>query len=238
MNRNHFSPPFSPHKLPAWHCPNCEDGALSVVKESQKYEETGASKEWRSISDWEPDWERTRFSIMLRCNRCADPILGVGNIAQIEEYNDEFGWVLAKALVPSYFEPAVPVIRIPKSCPEEVSKGILDASALFWSAPSSAGNRLRASIERLMDALGVAPAPNLHARIEAYTITNSDLGGKLLAVKWLGNTGSHSDDLSSGDVLDAFELLEDVLEQLYDNKSGRLKTLANTINTRRGPAPK
>jgi len=38
---------------------------------------------------------------------------------------------------------------------------------------------------------------------------------KLLALKWLGNKGSHTENMSKNDVLDAYEILDSVLDELY-----------------------
>lgn len=37
-----------------------------------------------------------------------------------------------------------------------------------------------------------------------------------LTVKWLGNSGSHAGELTRDDVLDAFDLIDLVLVNLYD----------------------
>lgn len=200
--------------------------------------ETAASKAARGDPNWEPEWESKRFSILLRCIRCSEPVLGVGDVQSIEGHDEEHSWVFFNALVPRYFEPPIPMIQVPKDCPDVVHSEVLSATVLYWSSRSSAGNRIRAAVERLMDVLGVPNTSTLHARIQTYATTNNDIAEKLLAIKWLGNTGSHSDDLDSSDVLDAFELLEYALEELYAGRSTRLKALAGTINTHKGPPPK
>ena len=58
----------------------------------------------------------------------------------------------------------------------------------------------------------------------------------LLAIKWLGNAGSHaSTPLSLDDVFDAYEILEVVLNDLYENKVEFARKLAKDINKNRGP---
>jgi hypothetical protein len=69
----------------------------------------------------------------------------------------------------------------------------------------------------------------LHARILRYSKKHAEVGQHLLAIKWLGNSGSHSDDLRAQDALDGFELLEHALEEVYELKSAKLKKLAATI---------
>ena len=224
--------------MPAWRCPHCFDGALASIKESLKQSSTAASQEARDHPDWGPEWDVDRFFMMMKCVKCNDPVFCVGTTQSIEEHDDELGWVFSNALVPTYFEPNVPVILIPSKCPDSVSAEVLKASSLIWCSPSSAGNKIRAAVERLMDAQVVPSTGALHGRIQAFGFTNQDVADKLLAIKWIGNTGSHSDDLELADVLDAFELLEYCLEELYEGRSARLKALAASINSYKGPPPK
>lgn len=248
MNRQHFTPPFFPGALPPWRCPKCNDGALAIVKNSLRVEETPESKKDHDNPDWEPDWMRQRFSVLLRCGHCLEPVFAVGDIRLMEDYDDEHGWGLSDALVPTFFEPAPPMIRIPSSCPKSVTTEVIGASALFWSSPSSAANRIRAAVEMLMDDRGVPRKGKtkkgtyedlkLHFRIERFTKRNPEIGNALLAIKWLGNTGSHSSELKAKDVLDAFELLAHALEEIYDAKSSKLKKLASSIIKKKGPLPK
>lgn len=238
MNRQHFSPPFSPQSMPAWRCPHCVDGTLTPIKGSLKQSGTAVSQEARNHPDWEPEWNVNRFFIMMMCVKCSDPVLCVGTTRAVEEHNDEFGWVVTAALVPTYFEPYVPVIVIPSKCPDSVSTEVVKASSLIWCSPSSSGNKIRAAVERLMDAQGVPNTSSLHGRIQAFAPANQSVADKLLAIKWIGNTGSHSDDLELADVLDAFELLEYCLEKLYEGRSTRLKAIAASINSHKGPRPK
>ena len=248
MNRSHFAPPFSPSNLPPWRCPTCEDGALSRGKETLQVQETPESVKDRKNPDWEPDWIRQRFSLLLRCVRCKEPVIVVGKVELVEDYDEEHGWGLSEAMRPTFFEPAVPAIQIPKKCPVEIGGILREASSLFWSAPPAAGNRIRAAVERFMDdrkipttatsSKGKTEQLTLDARIKEFAKVNPELGQNLLAVKWIGNVGSHSDKLTHEDVLDAFELVEHALEETFESKSERLKKLAASINLHKGPAPK
>lgn len=89
-----------------------------------------------------------------------------------------------------------------------------------------------------MDEQGVPSSRFLDTRIKSFAPRNQGVANKLLAIKWIGNTGSHSDNLELVDVLDAFELLEYCLEELYEGRTARLIALAASINTHKGPLPK
>lgn len=53
----------------------------------------------------------------------------------------------------------------------------------------------------------------------------------LMAVKWLGNAGSHTSRPTDEDAFDGFELLEHILRERF-NPLGKL---TKTINRRNGP---
>jgi Domain of unknown function (DUF4145) len=248
MNRQHFTPPFSPSSPPAWCCPACGGAALAVVKDSFRVEETADSKENRNHSDWEPFWFKQQFSILLRCHKCEEPVFSLGHTESVESDDEEHGRVFSDAIVPQFFVPAVPMIGLPKGCPKEIADEVINASSLYWSSPASAGNRIRVCVERLMDYVKIPKKGKtkkgefqdltLHARIERYTKKSPDVGQKLLAIKWLGNAGSHSEDLKQTDVLDAFELLSYALEEILEGKSNRLKQLTSSIIKSKGPVSK
>ena len=82
---------------------------------------------------------------------------------------------------------------------------------------------------------GKFDALTLHARLERFAAKNQQVGEHLLAIKWLGNSGSHASELTKHDVMDAFELLEHALEEIYDSKTSRLNTLSASINKKKGP---
>jgi hypothetical protein len=63
-----------------------------------------------------------------------------------------------------------------------------------------------------------------------------ELVDMLLAVKWLGNAGSHDGDKPTiADVRMTYDLLEHVLSEIYEKKTGELKAVAKKINKKKGP---
>jgi uncharacterized small protein (DUF1192 family) len=56
-----------------------------------------------------------------------------------------------------------------------------------------------------------------------------------MAVKWLGNAGSHAAPLTADDVLDGFEILEHALDKLYSERDERVGALTRAINRRKAP---
>ena len=70
----------------------------------------------------------------------------------------------------------------------------------------------------------------LHARIIEYRKKNQQLADLLLAVKWIGNSGSHDSKITKDDTLDAYRILEYVLTKLYSNNETELIKMATQIN--------
>ncbi len=116
---------------------------------------------------------------------------------------------------------------------------------MFFSSPASASNSVRVAIEAILTALGVRRfnAKNgkrtflpLHSRISLLPAKYADLSELFFAIKWLGNAGSHAErEMSSDDVMDAYDLVDHVLQDLYAQKARKAKALAKEINTRKGP---
>jgi hypothetical protein len=80
---------------------------------------------------------------------------------------------------------------------------------------------------------------NLHKRIDLIPAKYQNLKDYCLAIKWLGNAGSHSDKkITLDDVMDAYEIMEEVLKELIEKKQEHIKKLVKTINRKKGPKGK
>ncbi len=76
----------------------------------------------------------------------------------------------------------------------------------------------------------------LHRRIQLLPTTLQHVQDLFFAIKWLGNAGSHSNSpVTMDDVFDAYELMEELLTEVYANKRKHVKSLAKKINKRKGP---
>jgi hypothetical protein len=147
---------------------------------------------------------------------------------------------------PEYVSPSPPLIQIPDDCPVEVVAELKRAFIASWGDFPATVNRIRAAVERLLDFLkepkttmnkkGHRERLSLHERIISLGTRDKDLSDSLLAVKWLGNVGSHTDSVSRDDVFDAFDILELVLDELFVKHRERVKKLVTAINRKKGPA--
>ena|ERR1700679_2399530 len=74
----------------------------------------------------------------------------------------------------------------------------------------------------------------LHERIEIYSTVESKLGGQLMALKWLGNSGSHEGEITEDDVLAGFEILEETLQEIVNERSRKIAKLTKQLHRRHG----
>lgn len=247
VNKQHWRRSF--WKLPPWLCPRCQVGSLALDDDSQKITEPKWSSEAHSHEAWDPDWIVERFSCLLVCqNRDCGEVVAVGGRTHHEEDHDweqqAMHW--SRTFAPQVVAPAPPIFPVPKECPEDVTKELKRAFGLYWSDPASSANRLRVAVEVLLNDQKVnktvinrrrkRETPNLHARIELFKAKDSEAADYLLAIKWLGNAGSHFGvaDIDDDDLLGGFELIEHVIERLYVKREARLKQIAKGLNQRKG----
>ena len=156
----------------------------------------------------------------------------------IVEYKQSFS--------PLFFHPNLMMMDIPGRTPEEVREALEASFALFFADPNAAGNALRISIEHLLKKLKVKKYTTANGKRKSIPLHNriahhippkyENIKAPLEAIKWIGNHGSHSGNtISSDSVLEAYDLMELVIEDLYSNKRERLKKLAKSVNQRKGP---
>lgn len=124
-----------------------------------------------------------------------------------------------------------------------VSDGLQTAGAVLFAAPGLAATALRGCIERFLSNEGIAKDNGvggfrpLGRRIEEWRkqdATREGIADLVLAVKWLGNTGTHDDSaLTVDDVLEGARLLNEAFHRLY--VSPEITAAAAAINANKGP---
>jgi len=67
---------------------------------------------------------------------------------------------------------------------------------------------------------------------------NPEVADVLEAAKWIGNSGSHNNELSAADVLSGAGYLGLALRRLYDRSDAELLAQIRAVNNRRGPVRK
>lgn len=239
---------FSEDRIPDWQCPSCNNGKLMYVKDKFRFEETADSLKWHDHEDWEPDFIRYIFCGLLQCSNCGDHIsfLGNGKLEHdqyYDQFRDEYYEEYNNIFEPSWFNPPLRLFNINEHCPKDIEGEIIDSFSLFWSDLPSCANKIRISLEMLMNQQRVKKFINqggkritfsLHKRILEFRIVNPEVADYLLAIKWIGNVGSHPGKLEKIDILETYELLEFSIDKLFDNKEIKLNKLSKEIIKSKG----
>lgn len=190
---------------------------------------------------WDPDWIEYRFSFKCICSlkTCGEVafVSGSGSLDQRYDYDgnaEYYDYFRIRS-----FHPAPYLIAIPDSAPEMVIEMLERSFSLYWPDTSAAANALRTSLEYLLDALKIPRDQkgkdkktnriSLHARIELAVNQQPAFSELFLALKDVGNLGSHGDDVTDAHFSDALEIFSHVLVQLYENDAERIKELAKKL---------
>lgn len=223
-----------------WLCPTCGKSVLQIKEGT--FNEQATAETFINADYISEDQVKYIYSCLLICSnhKCKEVVAntGIGGIelnydaATIEEARYDY-------FVPKYFEPNLKLFSIPPDCPESVSLYLNESFKLFFISPYAALNNVRIAIEKLLTELGVpgfgTPPEKyipLHKRIEKLPEEYCEIKSILEAVKWLGNEGSHGgDDASVDTVINAYEFMEHILQEIYQPKTvDNLKEKATEIN--------
>jgi len=232
---NHkYRKPICSGILPDWKCPYCKIGTLHLDDDDFRHEETNESKKDRENPNWESDWIKYTFVAFLQCTNCNDQTAVIGEGKSSFSTDLQTGEPLVdEEFMPKYFCPTLPLFELPPGTPVTVKTHIDESLALAWSDFSAAGNKLRISIERLIDEISPNSTGTLHDKIENLKAPWNEIKELLLAIKWLGNEGSHEAKLEEYDVAFAYEAIKVVLNEIYGSKKD-IEKLAQLVNSSRG----
>lgn len=252
MNRSLWKSEFSKSGPLPWPCPFCHAARPKILPKTVAEGETRESLQAHDEEAWEPEWIDGRFSLLASCDECKGAVGVIGRyritddryLSPSGELVDEWG----HHYTPLWFSDAPAIIPIPEKTPADVSSEISASFQVYWGDRASCANRIRSAVECLLthervpktskNAQGKRSFLSLHRRIELFEAKQSDLANKLMAIKWVGNAGSHSSALTADDLLDGYEILGFVLEEMFVRRSEHVARLARTINRRRAPRSK
>lgn len=232
---------FSDEHYPTFGCPACKKGQLVADANSFEKIEPKHSSAAHGHEAWDPDWIEYRFKIRYACNvsSCGEisHAIGVGSVDQRYDYDGSTEWYEffhVKAFIPAPY-----LVALPDSAPKGVIKHVERSFALFWLDVASATNSLRASIEFLLDELkvprhqidknGNTKVISLHSRIELFEKQQPNYSELLIALKEVGNLGSHGGDIQDNDFLDSLKIYSHVLFELFENNAEEMKKLAKKL---------
>lgn len=199
-----------------------------------------------SVARWQ-EWDgelddiRLVFSCLLACERAACGAVvaasGTGYVEDIAGQEREAGEEpYIEVFEVRSFTPPLSAFPLPRRCPENVAKPLRLSFALFLNSPGPAANAIRIALEELMNALGVAERRVLHQRIEALPPEYAEYKRALMAIKILGNVGSHEvDRVTSQDIEQAYTIIEFVLRKIYDGSTESIGHLIARLEERFNP---
>jgi hypothetical protein len=244
MNREIWKNRYFNHDNPInYPCPSCKIGVLSLDGILTKI--TPRGKEMENYS-YDQGIEHV-FCGILQCKNadCLELISISGQCLKDIVYGKELpdGQLVEgrfSTYYPKYFYPNLKIFDLPENIPANVSKQINLSFSNYFDDLSSCANRIRNAIELILDDLKAAKWKRaksgkihifkvLHRRIEHYGSKNKNIANHLLALKIIGNEGSHIGGLKSDDILDAYEILEQLIEFAYIKKTKRIAELAKEI---------
>lgn len=226
---------FTKHRCPDWRCPSCHSTSLAILPET--FHSAAVPESVARYQEAEGGLEDIVlvFSCLLKCERaCCGAVVAVSGTGEVqpahnedeeEDGNPYFSLFQAKSYIP-----ALSVFDIPQRCPATVAETLRQSFALFPGAPGAAANTIRIALEQLMDALGVQAMRSLHRRIEALEAPYAEHKEALMAIKFLGNAGSHEvDRVTPLDIEHAFFITEFVLRKLYEGSTQSVRQLVKRL---------
>lgn len=250
QNSDYLTRSFTKDSFPPFPCPACSR-PMSIKADSISSYETAQSlflsDKVGAIAPYESVGV---FTLFLECRDpdCREHVALSGE-ASNECINSPDGM---DTYVPVYgiknCFPPIHIFPLSKPWDRQVKMHMLKSFSHFWNDPSAAGNSLRSAVEALMDYFkirqkrktqrGTMHRLTLHERIEEWGSKNSyqlELSKFILAIKWIGNAGSHKAALSKKDLISAYRLTEHVFSEIFDKRTKSLKKLAKRVNQRKGP---
>ncbi|MGJ4953308.1 DUF4145 domain-containing protein [Bradyrhizobium sp. HKCCYLS20291] len=244
VNVAHWSETFPQDQVPPFRCPACNQGSLAQIKGSLKVVESQRSKRARSHEDWEPDWVDQRFVLLLECSSssCGELVVVSGDTVFGEEDDEELGRIWASQLRPRSMFPAPYIIELPKEVPDSVRRELEQSFQLFWADLNASANRLRTSLERGLDEVGIKKfnrtgkrvSISLAQRIGIFEKQNgADLSEIFTALRHVGNLGTHA-SVSRTALLTAFTLYEHALAEWFGSYNRKIAAMSKKLVKSKG----
>lgn len=226
-----IKPEYRIEELNFLHCPRCIIGHLKVKEDSiQRFQ----SYDSRTLPPTALD-KAGVFVGILQCIRveCREYVSFTGN------YKTSYRITSKSTKVSNlYFNADIPIFDLDdyfESLSFETYDLLTKSFRLFWVDTNSCANKIRIAIEHFLSDLkirktqtkanGKRDAVSLHIRIERFGEKYPELKDHFRAIKFIGNKGSHSyNDIDEGDILYAYQILEDVFEKIYRRKQKNIQS--------------
>lgn len=221
-----------------WPCPACGQKTLQIMKESFECKDTFASRSASGEEWFEPEMDSAVFSCMAECSRqqCREVVACNGDSGWERERDHEHRDQYVKWYKPRNFLPALHPITLPQQCPTEITRPLTAAFSIYLSQPGSAANLIRITVERMLTAIGIQEHNNngkrivLHQRLSKLIGDYAVYKDPLMAIKFLGNAGSHTyDEVQVEDVEAAYDIMDYVVSDLFSGRKESVETLTKRL---------
>lgn len=228
-------------------CPQCPAGHLEFAEPDRT--EHGWSVRQHADEYWEPEWIRGTFTAVGICDnpRCGQYARAVGTYT-VDQWEDRLGadhrgrdysaWHIV-----DHITPPLALMQLPTGTPDAIQEGVERAAAVLFADPGLAATALRLVVEQFLTSQGV---PDIRSsggfigadeRIKTWKKGAAERGrvaDLLLAVKWIGNAGTHSlSTLTIKEVLDGVEFLDEAFHAQFVGPD--IDARARAVNAARGP---
>ncbi|MGO9309710.1 MAG: DUF4145 domain-containing protein [Spirochaetia bacterium] len=239
---------FDIGERPVLPCPICNTGKLQFLKQNiQIVPDEKSNKKVMFQENWGPEELQHSFAGFVLCDnkKCNAKIVVAGTLMLGEDFQigpEDYESETFERCFPRFFDRAREIIPL-GDIPYELEELLVESFRLFWLDSASCANKIRICVEQLLDLFDVRRYPRagkrvplpLHSRIVDFRSKKPDVLEKLLAVKWIGNAGSHLGKLSKEDLLDGYKILGYAIKKLFGDEDEEIHRLARQINKRRKP---
>lgn len=212
------------NQLKNYPCPYCNIGIL--VSDNKYYVEKECNIDFNIA--YFPFLVEYSFSVILFCNNCCESIslCGIKEITKQFNHDDNEIYIETKYRIKGTSYP-LNIFNIPFECPDEIKKIVKESFSLFWINLESCANKVRVAIELILDEKSFGNCGKmLHEKISQFSKMNKINGKYMMAIKKIGNKGSHGDEIFHETILDAYELLYNIIEDMYINPIDRLNDIS------------
>lgn len=225
-------------------CPKCQSGELEIINYSEFMTRSG--KEYYELNY--PHGIEHNFIGVLKCKEsdCLHLINTAGMVDKYIEHtghddNGEYFEYHFDNYRPNYFHPNLRYFKIHKEIPKEIVNEIDLAFHHYFFDLKASANKIRTTIELILDDVKAAKFrynstktkkivfKGLHDRILHFKNKNKFISTLMLANKYIGNQGSHIGKVNNDDILNAFDNLEEILNNLYVKSKNKIFKKAEAI---------
>ena len=225
--------------FPSWPCPACKRSSLqfdySLLRRWPNKGTVYAVEEGYVLRGDEDGV----FSTLLKCADypCSQGVAVVGDyssrIVDTRTYETSVTYTVRNV------HPAILLFDVADELvPETVKVPLLRSFALYWLDPQACAAAVRATIEALVDALGVAREQNgkrvsLGQRLEKLAVgPHAEIVEAAKAIKDIGNDGAHGVEVERAKLLASYGLLEIEMRHLFNNDADRKQELIARLKPR------